>query len=65
MFILITQKGFIESGVTSMLIIIINFRFQLNAQYLISIVMSSKCFGHTCAHPQEDLCIFTSGSMSV
>jgi len=27
---------------------------------------SSTCFGHTCAHPQEDLCIFTiSGSMSV
>ena len=27
---------------------------------------SSTCFGHFCAHPQEDLCIFTtSGSMSV
>jgi len=29
-------------------------------------LISSTCFGHHCAHPQEDLCISTtSGSMSV
>ena len=44
----------------------INFRFQLSAQYFISVTMLLTCFGHLCAHPQEDLCIFTtSGSMSV
>jgi hypothetical protein len=87
----------------------IKFKFQLNAQYFIPIVMllymfrapldpssggplyiyniwfyvslfwwpcswkvsegllcSATCFGHFCAHPQEDLCIFTtSSSMSV
>ena len=47
------------------ILVIINFRFQLNAQYLISITMLLYMFRAICAHLQEDLCIFTtSGSMS-
>jgi hypothetical protein len=33
---------------------------------LFQLLCSSTCFGHPCAHPQEDLCIFTtSGSLLV
>ena len=44
----------------------IKFRFQLNAQYFISIVKLLYIFRALLRHPQEDLCISTtSGSMSV
>ena len=48
------------------ILVMIKFKFQLNAQYFIPIVMFLYMFRAPFPHPQEDLCISTtSGSMSV